>query len=171
MTEDLLTKNPMDEDLLTKIQRETHERLRELRGAIDEHDRLAAELSALDAVPEPAADLEPPAALEAVPEPRVVPEQHVALDVESEPPATPEAVLEPSPDTEPPANVVRLPARPRVPRTRMVSPKVARLMRAPRRPALERAGVVRVGAGRVGPSADEPVDEVDAEAELFERSV
>lgn len=113
MTEDLLTKNPMDEDLLTKIQRETHERLCELRGAVDEHDRLTGELSALDAVPEPAVDPELVAALEAVPEPRVVPEQHAALDVESEPPATLEAVLEPSSDTAPPANVVRLPARPR----------------------------------------------------------
>jgi hypothetical protein len=67
MTEDLLTKNPMDEDLLTKIQRETHERLRELRAAVDEHDRLAGELRALDAAPEPPADLEPPVAREAVP--------------------------------------------------------------------------------------------------------
>jgi hypothetical protein len=165
MSEDLVTKNPMDEDLLTKIQRETHERLRELRGAMDEHDRLQGELSALDTAPVSPVGLEPPAALEAVPE------QSVALGVESEPPATPEAVLEPAPDASPPANVVRLPARPRLSRTRMVSPKVARLMRAPRRPALERSGVVRVGAGLVGSSADEPVDEVDAEAELYERSL
>jgi hypothetical protein len=165
MTEDLLTKNPMDEDLLTKIQRETHERLRELRGAMDEHDRLQGELSALDAAPVSPVGLEPPAALEAVPE------QSVALDVESEPPATPEAVLEPSPVApEPFANVVRLPVR-HPPRMRMVSPKVARLMRAPRRPALERAGVVRVGAARLDTSPDELVDEVDAEAEVYERSM
>ena len=82
-----------------------------------------------------------------------------------------DAVLEPSPDTAPPANVVRLPARPRLSRARMVSPKVARLMRAPRRPALERAGVVRVGAGRFDSSTDEMVDEIDAEAEVYERSL
>jgi hypothetical protein len=53
----------------------------------------------------------------------------------------------------------------------MVSPKVARLMHAPRRPALERAGVVRVGAGRVGSSVDELVDEVDAEGEVYGRAL
>jgi hypothetical protein len=171
MADDLLTKNPMDEDLLTKIQRETHERLRELRGAVDEHDRLSGELGALDVGPEPPVGLEPPTALEAVPELGVAPEWPVGLGVESEPPATPEAVLEPSPDNVPPANVVRLPVRRPLSRTRMVSPKVARLMRAPRRPALERAGVVRVGAGRVDTSPDELVDEVDAEAEVYERSM
>jgi hypothetical protein len=143
MTEDLLTKNSMDEDLLTRIQRETHERLRELRGAVDEHDRLQADLSVLDKPPEPLADLEPIAALKAVPEPPVV--------------------------SKPSGNVVRLPTRPRLPRTRIVSPKVARLMRAPRRPALERAGVVRVGAGRLDSSTEEPVDELDTE--VYERSL
>jgi hypothetical protein len=120
----------MIEDLLTRIQRETHERLRELRHAVYEHDRLQGELGTLDAAPEPPAE---------------VPEL--------------------------PANVVRLPVRPRVSRTQMVSPKVARLMRAPRRPALERAGVVRVGAGRVDSLAAETGDEMDAEAEVYERSL
>jgi hypothetical protein len=65
MTENPLTKNPLNEnpmnedplneDLLTKIQREMDERLRGLRGAVDEHDRLAAELRALDTAPQPAA--------------------------------------------------------------------------------------------------------------------
>jgi recombination protein RecA len=55
-----------------------------------------------------------------------------------------------------------------VPRTRVVSPKVARLMHAPRRPALERSYVVRVGAARIGSFPDESVDEIDAEAELYE---
>ena len=68
MTEDLLTKNSMDEDLLTRIQRETHERLRELRKAVDEHDRLQADLSVLDKPPEPPTDQEPIAALKAAPE-------------------------------------------------------------------------------------------------------
>jgi hypothetical protein len=145
MIEDLLTKSSMDEDLLTRIQRETHERLRELRGAVDEHDRLQADLIVLDIPPEPPVDPEPTVVLKAVPEP----------------PAAPE----------PSANVVRLPARPRMPRTRMVSPKITRLMRTPRRPALERAGVVRVGAGRLDSFAEVPVDELDVEAEVYERSL
>jgi hypothetical protein len=145
MTENLLIENPTDEDLLTKIQRETQARLRELRDAVDEHDRLAAELKTLDAPPESSADPELFAAPEAVPEPPVAPE--------------------------PSANVVRLPARPKLPRTRMVSPKIARLMRAPRRPALERTGVARVGTGRLEPSGDEPWDEIDPEAALYERSL
>jgi hypothetical protein len=54
-----------------------------------------------------------------------------------------------------------------------VSPKVARLMLAPRRPALERPGIARVG-GRVGRADDSPeelLDELDPDAELFERSI
>jgi hypothetical protein len=155
MIEDLLRKNPMDEDLLTRIQRETHERLRELREAVDEHDRLQGELRALDAAPAPPVDLEPVAALEVVPESPVAAEPNAA----SRPPAAAIIALEPPADPEPSANVVRLPAKPRLSRTRIVSPKVARLMRAPRRPALERAGVVRVGSGRVGASTEELVDE------------
>jgi hypothetical protein len=120
----------MNDDLLTRIQREMDERLEVLRGAVDEHDRLAGDLEALEAALEPPVDSEPP-----------------------------------------PANVVRLPVRPRLQRTRTVSPKVARLMHAPRRPALERAGVVRVGATRLDSSRDEPVDEIDAEAEVYERAV
>jgi hypothetical protein len=143
MTEDLLTKDSMDEDLLTRIQRETHERLRELRKAVDEHDRLQADLSVLDKPPEPPTDQEPITALKAAPEPPVAPK--------------------------PSAIVVRLPTRPRLPRTRMVSPKVTRLMRAPRRPALERPGVVRVGAGRLDSSTEEPIDELDTE--VYERSL
>jgi hypothetical protein len=125
-----------------------HERLRELRGAVDEHDRLAVDLEALEAAPGPSVDREPP----------VDPEPLVATEA-------PEA-LEP-----PLANVVRLPVNRELPRTRTVSPKVARLMHAPRRPALERSGVVRVGATRLDSSRDEPADEVDAEAEVYERAV
>ncbi len=136
----------MTEDLLTRIQRETHERLCELRGAVDEHDRLTAELSDLDLTTEPPVDQEMVTGPAVVPGPAVAPEPPVApeLPVAPESPAAPEAVVDP----EPSANVVRLPARTKLPRARMVSPKVARLMRAPRRPALERSGVVRVGAGR-----------------------
>jgi hypothetical protein len=39
----------MTDDLLTRIQREMHERLRELRRAVDERDQLAADLRALEA--------------------------------------------------------------------------------------------------------------------------
>ena len=117
----------MNEDLLTRIQRETHERLRELRDAVDEHDRLAGRAQRLDC--------------RAGRPSRQRRWSRLRLW---------RSVPEPPRDPEPPTNVVRLPARPRVPRTRMVSPKVARLMRAPRRPALERAGVVRVGVGRFG---------------------
>jgi len=171
MTEDLLTKSSMDEDLLTRIQRETHERLRELRSAVDEHDRLQADLSVLNATPEPLADLEPTAALKAVPELSVVSKPPAALDTDRELPVVPEAVPKPPMAPKPSANIVRLPSRPRLPRTRMVSPKITRLMRAPRRPALERAGVVRVGAGRLDSFAEVPVDELDVEAEVYERSL
>jgi hypothetical protein len=163
MSDDLLTKNPMNEDLLTKIQREMDERLEELRGAVDEHDRLQADLSALQEVPAPPVDAEPPAD----PGPPVDPGPLLA----SEPPAAPNVAPESPVAPEPFANVVRLPARRPLSRTRMVSPKVARLMRAPRRPALERPGVVRVGAARLDTSPDELVDEVDPEAEVYERSM
>lgn len=181
----------MTMDLLTNIQRELDERLSGLRGAVEEHDRLQAELNALDtpagAAPEalanpgpaarpeprvePAADPEPPEALDAEP---------AAPDIAVEPPTTApapvkpqavqepaavqkqQAVQEPAAVQKPAANVVRLPVRPVLPRARMVSPKIARLMRAPRRPALERAGVVRVGAGT---SPAEPFEQIDADAE------
>jgi hypothetical protein len=156
MTENLMTKNLMNEDLLTKIQREMNERLRELRGAVDEHDRLAVDLEALEAAPGPPVDPGPPAD----PQARVAPEPSADLP----------ARVDPEP-AEPLANVVRLPVKRTPPRTRMVSPKVARLMHAPRRPALERSGVARVGATRLDSSRDEPVDEIDAEAEVYERAV
>jgi hypothetical protein len=70
------------------------------------------------------------------------------------------------------------------PRTRMVSPKVTRLMRAPCRPALERPGIARVSASSsleddlaagvdLFPGVDPclGLDEVDVEAECYERSL
>jgi len=56
---------------------------------------------------------------------------------------------------------------------RVVSPKVARLMIAPRRPALERSGIARVGgrADRIAVSPEDLADEFDPEAELYERSM
>jgi hypothetical protein len=159
----------MADDLLTRIEREMDERLEELQGAVDEHDRLAGELRALQDIPEPPVDLGPAVApkLAAAPELPVASEPNVA--------AKPSAAVDIAPELpiahEQPTNVVRLPARRPLSRTRMVSPKVARLMRAPRRPALERAGVVRVGAARLDSPVDEPADEVDVEGELFERSL
>jgi hypothetical protein len=163
----------MTEDLLTRIERELEKRIEELRGAVDEYDRLAGELSALQDVPAPPVDSEPP--------------------VVSEPPVNPEPYV----DSEPLTNVVRFPARhesertgavssqadrPMSPTSRparghVVSPKVARLMHAPRRPALERAGVVRVGAGRVSSASGDDLwpqdagEEVGVEAELYEHSL
>jgi hypothetical protein len=144
----------MAEDLLRRIQREMDERLEELRGAVDEHDRLQADLSALQDIPEPSVDSEPPAdpGLPVDPEPLLASELPVLSESR-------------------PANVMRFAARRPLARTRMVSPKVARLMHAPRRPALERSGVVRVGAAGLDSPADEPVDEIDTEAELFEHSL
>lgn len=92
----------MAEDLVARIQRELEERVEELRGAVEESDRLEAELGALAAAG--------------------------GLAVE---------------------RVLSFPARREPARRRLVSAKVARLLVAPRRPALERSGVVRVG-GRVG---------------------
>jgi len=169
MADDLLIKNPMNEGLLTKIQREMDERLRELRGAVDEHQRLTAELSALQDVPEPPVDLGPAVA----PEPATAPKLPVASEpnVAAKPPAVADIAREMLIAPEPPTNVVRFPAPLPLSRTRMVSPKVARLMRAPRRPALERSGVVRMGASRLDSSPDEMVDETDTEAEVYERSM
>lgn len=135
----------MSEDLLSRIQREMNERLRELRGAVEEHDRLMTDLQGLRAMPDPA--------------------------------AVPEPVTSPS-------STVRRP----LPCTgRAVSPKIARLMRSScARPSLGRPGVPRVGAAAHAVLEDDlaagsdlfpgvdPVlglDEVDVEAEVYERSL
>jgi hypothetical protein len=94
----------MAEDLLSRIQRQLQERLEELRGAVEERDRLQADLGALDANP-------------------------------SAPMSDPDPVAK---------NVLRFPVRREPVRARVVSPKVARLMLAPRRPSLERSGIARV---------------------------
>jgi hypothetical protein len=66
-----------------------------------------------------------------------------ALDAEPEPLAVPESPVVRGPSLDPGRFAV-----PREePRRPAVSPKVARLMLAPRRPSLERAGVRRVGVG------------------------
>jgi hypothetical protein len=154
----------MAEDLLTRIQWELQERIEELHGAVEERDRLQADLIALEAAPAAPVDPEPLAVRDVDPEPPVDPEFPVEPNIDPEPPA-----LVPAP--EPSAAVFCFPARSEPARTRPVSPKVARLMLAPRRPALERSGIARVGgrADRAAVSSEEPT-EVDPEAELYERS-
>jgi hypothetical protein len=125
-------------DLLSRIEQELQERMETLHPAVEECDRLQADLTALDVAPKTI----------------VVTQPSVATDVDFEWLATPEVAPEPTVVPEPPvvpelsAHATRLPMQ-ELPRRRAVSPKVARLMLAPRRPSLERSGArrVRVGAG------------------------
>jgi hypothetical protein len=163
----------MVEDLLSRIEQELYERMEELYPALEECDRLQADLRALEALPEmpveaklriepepPAAldiDLvspagfESPAALQVEPEPAYEPEPPAALNVDPDQSGTvlcfpanrgPTRAVAVSPEDARPISPLSRPASARV-----VSPKVARLMLAPRRPALERSGVPRVGVG------------------------
>jgi hypothetical protein len=182
----------MAEDLLTKIQQELEERMEHLRGAVEERERLQADLSALAAEPAPSIYPGPPAVLGAGPgrlfdpEPPFDPVPPAALDADPAPPIYPEPAADPKPD----ATVICFPARrdlarthavsnkvvrqmaaaPRPAHKRVVSAKVARLMLAPRRPALERSGIARVGE-RAGVSRAAPVDEPDTQADLYEHSL
>ncbi len=134
----------MAEDLLTRIQRQLQERMAELRGAVEERDRLQADLRALEdssTAPEGS-----PTALD--PEPTAPDPQPAAPDPAPEPVAK---------------NVLRFPVRHEPARARVVSPKVARLMFAPRRPSLERSGIPRVN-DRGGHSSEEPADASEAQA-------
>jgi hypothetical protein len=71
----------MTENLLNRIQREMQDRMEQLRGAVEERDRLQAELKALEADLQPVAELRPPAALRLAAQ---VP--HAAVPRESPPP-------------------------------------------------------------------------------------
>jgi hypothetical protein len=115
-----MTENPMIEtptvesdtadDLLMRIKREMHERLEELRAAVNESDRLRAELRSLEAQPELLRE---------------------DLGIEDADPEMGEAGPGTEEDaTEHSSNVVRLPAARQLPCTPIVSPKVARLMRS-----------------------------------------
>ena len=215
----------MTEDLLTNVRQQLEERIEELRDAVEERDRLQANLRALEAEPwvldaglagPTSADAEPevpgtalealdtapatpdagqddaepeapdagPVAAEAGPE-AMIPGQQT-LDVELGMLAADPELLEADPS--PPANVVRLPARPEpepapVPEPALasepapapesapaVSPKIARLMSAPRRPALERSGIARVGE-RADTSARTRVDEDEPPDEIYEQAI
>jgi hypothetical protein len=174
----------MVEDLLSRIEQELYERIEELYPAVDECDRLQADLEALEAIPEPPVVPEPPVEPEPSVEPEspiesespVEPELPAALGVAPEPPYEPELPYKQEPsavlnvDPDPTGVVLCFPANRKPTRTvavsaeavrpistlsrptsvpasePLVSPKVARLMLAPRRPALERSGIPRVGA-------------------------
>jgi hypothetical protein len=144
----------MAEDLLTRIQRQLQERMAELRGAVEERDRLQADLRALE--DSSTAPGDSPTA----PDP-----QPTALAPEPTAPAPEAPAPEPAaPDPEPVAkNVLRFPVRHEPARARVVSPKVARLMFAPRRPSLERSGIPRV-SDRGGHSSEEPASASEAQA-------
>lgn len=151
----------MAEDLLTRIQRQLQERMAELRGAVEERDRLQADLRALEdssTAPEGS-----PTALD--PEPTAPDPQPTALAPEPTAPAPEPPAPEPAaPDPEPVAkNVLRFPVRHEPARARVVSPKVARLMFAPRRPSLERSGIPRVSDRGVR-SSEAPADASEAQA-------
>jgi hypothetical protein len=124
----------MTQDLLTKIRREMHEHMDQLRFAVEERDRLQAGLEALHAEPEPPAALnvDPGPSADLKPSAAVLP-----FPVRREPARTP--VVSPRAP-----RLISAPPRPA--RTRMVSPKILRLMLVPRRSALERSGIPRVGA-------------------------
>ena len=158
-------------DLLSRIEQELYERMEELYPVLEECEQLQADLSALEAEPEPAAldiDLQSPAGFESTtvevaPQPPYEGKPSAALDVDPDKSA---AVLCFPADRKPNRKAVRTVAlspkavRPvstlsraaRVPASApanepMVSPKIARLMLTPRRPALERSGIARVGVG------------------------
>jgi hypothetical protein len=184
----------MAEDLLTRIQCELQERIEELYVAVEERDRLQADLTALDAAPVAPVPSEPLAVQDLDSEPPLRTELPAVADIDPELPAhdtAPEAPI--VADAESSATVFCFPARREPARTppvspragqmaptasrparqRVVSPKVARLMLAPRRPALERSGIARVGgrADRAAVSREELAEEVDPQAELYERSM
>jgi hypothetical protein len=136
----------MAEDLLTRIQRQLQERMAELRGAVEERDRLQADLRALE--DSSTAPEDSPTALDPAPAPTAPDPQPAAPDPAPEPVAK---------------NVLRFPVRHEPARARVVSPKVARLMFAPRRPSLERSGIPRVN-DRGGHSSEEPASASEAQA-------
>jgi hypothetical protein len=282
----------MTEDLLTNVRQQLEERIEQLRGAVEERDRLQANLRALEAEPwvldagltgpmsmdiEPEAlearrevldsrpealDAEPalvgvgpapvavspgqgvmhagPEALNAEPAPVEVEPVPVALEVGPPAPVIPDRVVmhagpvavrpdqgvldfgpeilgahpemqemvevdpgaleaDPEPqeadpelmeaDPGPPANVVRFPARPAAnsasepapapasesapapARAPAVSPKVARLMLAPRRPALERSGIARVSGRADASRRSSSVDENESQAQIRQHAI
>jgi hypothetical protein len=139
--------SPMTEDLLTSIEQQLEERIEQLRGAVDEHDRLQADLETLNASP---------VALNSDPE-ALDPE---ALDI------SPEAL-----DPEPEEHALSFPARHEHAgvRIRAVSPKVARLF-ASRRPLLGGADI-SPASEPADLSAEVSVDEDEEQLVLYEHAI
>jgi hypothetical protein len=133
----------MTEDLLSRIRREMRERLEQLRGAVDERDRLQAELKALEAELRAQPDRSPVVELRPAADPQPV--------VELRPPV----VLQPA------AELSHVAVLSEPPLPRLVSPKVLRLMcgrssfarpvspRGSRHVNLAREEPVTLGAGEV----------------------
>jgi hypothetical protein len=250
----------MTEDLLTDVRQQLEDRIEELRDAVEERDRLQANLRALEAEPwvldaglagpmsvddEPEVPGTAPEAPDAGPTVPHTGQDDAVLKTLDAAPATPDAGqddaapegpdVEPATpvtaeagsaamipgqqtldvelgmlatDPEPPVNVVPLPVRsepasesgpepalaepepeltsaPAAPAPEpaplapapesapAVSPKIARLMSAPRRPALERSGIARVGgrAERADASRRGRVDEDEPPDEIYEQAI
>jgi hypothetical protein len=162
-------------DLLSRIEQELYERMEELYPVLEECEQLQADLSALEVVPEPLVEPEQPAALDIDRESFAGFESPATAEVAPEPPYEPEPSTAQDADCDKSAAVLSFPANRKAVRTAalapkavrpistlsrpasvpasapanepVVSPKVARLMLTPRRPALERSGIARVGAG------------------------
>jgi hypothetical protein len=125
MTENPMTETPTAEsetaeDLLARIKRQTHERLKELSEAVEESKRLRAELEALEAQPEMLVE---------------------DLGIEDADPQTGDAdsgTEEGAPELS--SNVIRLPAARQLPHRSIVSPNLARLMRSRQGLSIERPG-------------------------------
>jgi hypothetical protein len=133
--------------------------------------------SELALAPEPALVPEPELASASVPEPALAPEPAPApaasdaapapaLESEPTPESAPAPAPEPSLESEPTPE-------PAPEHTPAVSPKIARLMSAPRRPALERSGIARVGGrgGRADASVRRRVDEDEPPDEIYEQAI
>jgi hypothetical protein len=150
----------MTEDLLTSIQQQLEERIEELRGAVEEHDRLQADLDALGTEP---------TRLDANHE---ASNTEVVFELEVDPLALEAEPVTQEDEPQPRENVLSFPVRqePAPAHARTVSPKVARLMFAPRRPSLERSGIPRVSES-ADVSQGAPVDEGEAQLELYEQAI
>jgi hypothetical protein len=148
----------------------------EPQEAVDADPSPPTNVVPLPARPAPEAEAEPESAYEPEPtleyapapasEPSPAPEPEPALESEPTPESAPAPAPEPSLESEPtpapaPAPVAPAPA---------VSPKIARLMSAPRRPALERSGIARVG-GRADASRRGRVDEDEPPDEIYEQAI
>jgi hypothetical protein len=146
----------------------------ESQEAVDADPSPPTNVVPLPARPAPEAEAEPESAYEPEPtleyapapasEPSPAPEPEPALESEPTPESAPAPAPEPSLESEPTPAPAPAPVAP------AVSPKIARLMSAPRRPALERSGIARVG-GRADASRRTPVDEDEPPDETYEQAI